>query len=299
MKHELRLFLIALQFFTRVPVPAWVGFQPEWLNQSARYFPLVGACVGAAGASVLWAASLVFPPVVAVGLSMVATMLITGGFHEDGLADTFDALGGAVSRERALEIMKDSRIGSYGALALVMVLGLKAAALVALMSISISTSMSSSLSLSLLTSLTSWSLWSLWAALPWHISMPALPLALPVLLFAHTASRAAAATLIFALPYAGDVAHAKAKPLAQRISPAGLVVAWVSTLTVGALAALCFGLPLAWWLGSVAAAVLGCLGCGAWLHRRLGGTTGDGLGATQQITELLMLLAALAWARFA
>ena len=274
MTHELRLFFIALQFFTRVPVPAWVGFQPEWLNQSARYFPLVGACVGAAGAGVLWAAGLVWPPAVAVGLSMAATMLITGGFHEDGLADTFDALGGAVSRERALEIMKDSRIGSYGALALVLVLGLKAAALVALASMSSMSSMSS-------------------------ITLLAVPLALPTLLFAHTASRAAATTLIFALPYAGDVAHAKAKPLAQRISLAGLVVAWVSALAVGAAAAASCGLPLSWFVVSLAAAVLGCAGCGAWLRHRLGGTTGDGLGATQQITELLMLLAALAWARFA
>ena len=274
MTHELRLFFIALQFFTRVPVPAWVGFQPEWLNQSARYFPLVGACVGAAGAGVLWAAGLVWPPAVAVGLSMAATMLITGGFHEDGLADTFDALGGAVSRERALEIMKDSRIGSYGALALVLVLGLKAAALVALASMSSMPSMSS-------------------------ITLLAVPLALPVLLFAHAASRAAATTLIFALPYAGDVAHAKAKPLAQRISLAGLVVAWVSALAVGAAAAASCGLPLSWFVVSLAAAVLGCAGCGAWLRHRLGGTTGDGLGATQQITELLMLLAALAWARFA
>ena len=269
--HELRLFLIALQFFTRVPVPAWVGFQPEWLNQSARYFPLVGACVGAAGAGVLWAASTVWPAAVAVGLSMVATMLATGGFHEDGLADTFDALGGAVSRERALEIMKDSRIGSYGALALVMVLGLKAVALVALMSMSLLA----------------------------PVASIAVPLALPTLLFAHTASRAAATTLIFALPYAGDLAHAKAKPLAQRISAGGLVVAWVSTCGVGALAAACSGLPLAWFLVVLAAAALGCAACGAWLRHRLGGTTGDGLGATQQITELLMLLAALAWARFA
>ncbi len=271
MIHELRLFLIALQFFTRVPVPAWVGFQPEWLNQSARYFPLVGACVGAVGAGVLWAASAVWPPAVAVGLSMVATMLATGGFHEDGLADTFDALGGAVSRERALEIMKDSRIGSYGALALVMLLGLKAAALIALVSMS-----------SLM-----------------FTSALAVPLALPTLLFAHTASRAAATTLIFALPYAGDVAHAKAKPLAQRISAGGLVVAWVSTLVVGVLIAACCGLPLAWFVAGVAAAALGCAACGAWLQHRLGGSTGDGLGATQQITELLMLLAALAWARFA
>ncbi len=289
MIHELRLFLIALQFFTQVPVPAWVGFQPEWLNQSARYFPLVGACVGAVGAGVLWAASAVWPPAVAVGLSMVATMLATGGFHDDGLADTFDALGGAVSRERALEIMKDSRIGSYGALALVMLLCLKAAALIALVS------MSSLMSTSWLAPLSS------------LVSMPSLmftsalavPLALPTLLFAHTASRAAATTLIFALPYAGDVAHAKAKPLAQRISAGGLVVAWVSTLVVGVLIAACCGLPLAWFVAGVAAAALGCAACGAWLQHRLGGSTGDGLGATQQITELLMLLAALAWARFA
>ncbi len=289
MIHELRLFLIALQFFTRVPVPARVGFQPEWLNQSARYFPLVGACVGAVGAGVLWAASVVWPPAVAVGLSMVATMFVTGGFHEDGLADTFDALGGAVSRERALEIMKDSRIGSYGALALVMVLGLKAAALVALMSMPSLMAMPSLTFLSLPGSMQS----------PAIASVLALPLALPTLLFAHTASRAAATTLIFALPYAGDVAHAKAKPLAQRISAGGLVVAWVSTLVVGALIAACYGLPLGWFVAGVAAAALGCAASGAWLRHRLGGTTGDGLGATQQITELLMLLAALAWARFA
>jgi adenosylcobinamide-GDP ribazoletransferase len=156
MRHELRLFFVALQFLTRLPVPRWVGHEPEWLNQSARHFPLVGALVGAAGATVLWGAGTVFPPAVAVGLSMAATLVLTGAFHEDGLADTFDALGGAVSRERALAIMKDSRIGSYGATALVIVLGLKAAAL---------------------------------AAMP-------LALAVPALLIAHTASRAAAVLLI-------------------------------------------------------------------------------------------------------
>ncbi|MES3015489.1 MAG: adenosylcobinamide-GDP ribazoletransferase [Pseudomonadota bacterium] len=112
MIHELRLFFVALQFLTRVPSPRWVGFEPDWLNQSARWFPLVGAFVGAVAALVLWAASVVFPPAVAVGLSIAVSVLLTGGFHEDGLADTTDALGGAVGRERALEIMKDSRIGS-------------------------------------------------------------------------------------------------------------------------------------------------------------------------------------------
>ena len=256
MTHELRLFFIALQFLTRVPVPAWVGFEPMWLNQSARYFPLVGSCVGLVGAGVLWASSLVFPPAVGVGLSMAATLVMTGAFHEDGLADTFDALGGAESRERALAIMKDSRIGSYGALALLVVLGTKAAAL---------------------------------ASLP-------LALALPGLVFAHTASRAAATTLIFALPYAGDVAHAKAKPLAQRISGAGLMVAWGSVGLVGAALWGAFAVPAPWLAGGALVALVACAACGAWLHRRLQGYTGDGLGATQQLSELLVLLGVLAMA---
>ncbi|MBC8058279.1 MAG: adenosylcobinamide-GDP ribazoletransferase, partial [Rhizobiales bacterium] len=67
--HELRLVFVALQFLTRVPVPRWVGFEPDWLNQSARWFPLIGLFVGAVAAGVLWAASAVFPPAVTVGLS--------------------------------------------------------------------------------------------------------------------------------------------------------------------------------------------------------------------------------------
>ncbi len=251
MAHELRLFFIAMQFLTRVPAPRWVGFEPDWLNQSARYFPALGLCVGAVAALVLWVAGRVFPPAVAVGLSMAATLVLTGGFHEDGLADTFDALGGAVSRERALAIMKDSRIGSYGALALLIVLGLKAATL---------------------------------TALP-------LALAVPALLLAHTTSRACAVLLIRWLPYAGDVEHAKAKPLAQRVSAGGVSVALAWAMLVGALL-------VAWRPAQAPLVVLslllaggGTLWCFAWLHRRLGGYTGDGLGATQQITELLVLLA--------
>jgi adenosylcobinamide-GDP ribazoletransferase len=258
MLHELRLFFIALQFFTRLPVPRWVGYEPEWLNQSARHFPLVGALVGGVGAAVLWAACWVFPMPVAVGLSMVATVLLTGAFHEDGLADTCDGLGGAVSRERALEIMKDSRIGTYGAVGLLLVLGLKAVTLVAL-------------------------------PLPWVCA---------ALILAHTASRAAAVSLIRWLPYAGEVAHAKAKPLAQRISTWGLAVAWAWVLVVGALLLLW---NLAWWpavLGGTVLTVLCALVCAAWLKRRLGGMTGDTLGATQQLSELLVLLGCLAWLRF-
>src|SRR5262245_58591993 len=134
MTHELRLFFVALQFLTRVPAPRWVGFEPAWLSACVRHFPLVGAGVGLWGAAVLWAALQFWPPMVAALLSLAGTVWLTGAFHEDGLADTCDALGGAVSRERALEIMKDSRIGSYGAIALVLALGLKVALVAALVS---------------------------------------------------------------------------------------------------------------------------------------------------------------------
>ena len=99
--HELRLVFIAMQFFTRIPVPRWVGFEPDWLHASARHFSLIGLLVGAFGALVLGAASQVLSLPVAVWLSMAATLLLTGGFHEDGWADTCDGLGGAVGRTAA------------------------------------------------------------------------------------------------------------------------------------------------------------------------------------------------------
>ncbi len=258
--HELRLVFVAMQFFTRVPVPRWVGFEPEWLHESARHFSLIGLLVGAFGALVLWASSQALSLPVAVGLSMAATMLLTGGFHEDGWADTCDALGGgsggAVGRERALEIMKDSRIGAYGAMGLVTMLALKAATL---------------------------------ASLPVEWGCAAL-------LIGHTASRAAAVSLIRFLPYAGDVEHAKAKPLAQRISTAGFAVACGWVLAVAGVLALWRPLWTVPVVGGIVSAAFGALWCARWFRRRLGGVTGDTLGATQQLTELLVLLSwAAAW----
>ncbi len=256
MLHQVRLFFIALQFFTRVPIPGWTGFQPEWLHQSARYFPLVGAVVGLWSAAVLWLAMLVFPNSVAVVLAMAASIWLTGGFHEDGLADTCDGLGGAVSRERALEIMKDSRLGSYGALGLFLMLGLKAATLVGLAD-----------------------------ADP--------TLALTALLWAHLASRAAPVWLMHALPYAGDAAHAKAKPLATQIGGAELGMALGTVVLASGL--------WAWLLPDDIPLLLGAIVTGAGLtffmqsllERRLGGYTGDNLGATQQVVEVGALMACL------
>ncbi|WP_250533293.1 adenosylcobinamide-GDP ribazoletransferase [Caballeronia sp. AZ10_KS36] len=129
---ELRYFFTALGYFTRVPVPRWVGFERDYLNAAARYFPLVGAMVGGVAALVYLAALRVFPAGIAVLLSMAATLLLTGAFHEDGLADCADAFGGGYTRDDVLRIMHDSRIGAFGAIALVIALLLKWQSLAAL-----------------------------------------------------------------------------------------------------------------------------------------------------------------------
>lgn len=123
--HQLRLFFTALQFFTRLPIPAWVGFDAAWLNQAARYFPLVGLVVAALTATVYALAAWLLPAPVAVILSTAAGIYATGAFHEDGFADMCDGFGGGMSASRVLEIMKDSRIGAYGAIGIVCMLALK------------------------------------------------------------------------------------------------------------------------------------------------------------------------------
>ncbi|WP_341312943.1 adenosylcobinamide-GDP ribazoletransferase [Paraburkholderia sp. IMGN_8] len=122
---ELRYFFTALGYFTRVPVPRWVGYEPHYLNAAARYFPLVGVLIGGLSALVYLAALRVFPAGVAVLLSMAASLVVTGAFHEDGLADCVDAFGGAYTRDDVLRIMHDSRVGTFGAIALVIALALK------------------------------------------------------------------------------------------------------------------------------------------------------------------------------
>jgi len=275
--HQIRLLLIAVQFLTRVPVPAWVGYQPEWLQRCMAYFPTVGAFVGLVGALVLAAASYWWPPAVAVVLSMMATVWLTGGFHEDGLADTFDALGGAVSRERALEIMKDSRIGSYGSLALILMQGLKAAVLMALAT-------------PLLNELTS--------AETSGVRQVLLAWTMMGLVWCHTCSRLVPVWLTRFLPYGGDLAHAKAKPLAMQVGSSTLLGATANTVLIGMVmwAWLAWqGWPTATFVHAAwyaaAAMLVGALVCGRWFLRRLGGFTGDALGASQQITEVMGLLA--------
>jgi len=250
--RELRLIGVALQFLSRCPLPpAWLQpWQPPWLNDCVRHFPLVGALLGAAAGAVLWGAGQLWNPWIAALLALAFSAWACGGFHEDGLADTCDGLGGAVSRERALAIMKDSRIGSYGALGLLFVTALRVAALAALAARDLQVA--------------AWALVWVGAAARW------LPVALMGL-----------------LPYAGDAEHAKAKPLAigLNLQPAGWALLW--------LLALAAALPLTVRAFALSAGVLLVLLCTlrAWLRRRLGGYTGDTLGASEQLAEAALLLA--------
>jgi adenosylcobinamide-GDP ribazoletransferase len=126
------LFFIALQFFTRLPIPRWVGFEPGWLQHASRYFPLVGLVVAAICGAAYLLASWLLPSAVAVLLAVAAGIYLTGAFHEDGFADMCDGFGGGLTRERVLEIMKDSRIGAYGAIGILSLLAVKCVALVSL-----------------------------------------------------------------------------------------------------------------------------------------------------------------------
>jgi adenosylcobinamide-GDP ribazoletransferase len=246
-RRECRLFLTAVQYFTRVPVPAWVGHSAAQLDGSARYFPAVGLLLGVYSAGAYAVAAAFWHPVVAALLATVVTVLATGAFHEDGLADTVDGLGGGMTRERALEIMKDSRVGSFGVLALLLVLGLKMALL---------------------------------GTAPRVAVLVALPAA-------HAVSRWLATTVIWRSRYVRLDDSSRAKPVTQSLGGRG--VAFGATWMLPALGACAW---LSW--SATCAALLGAFAVRAWLvrwfERRLGGYTGDALGATQQLTEVAFYL---------
>ncbi|MEJ7807206.1 MAG: adenosylcobinamide-GDP ribazoletransferase [Telluria sp.] len=241
-----------MQFFTRLPIPRWVGFEPQWLHHAARYFPLVGSVVAAVTGLVYVAAAYLWPAPVAVLLSTAAGIYLTGAFHEDGFADMCDGFGGGLTRERVMEIMKDSRIGTYGAVGALLLLATKCTLL----------------------------------------SLMAPPVAISALLLAHPLSRLAASSLIWKLDYARD--DGKAKPMAQHMTGAefaiGAACAAIPALYLGALGYLA-------WL-AIGACALAAAAAAIWLGtkfvRRIGGYTGDCLGAVQQVSEVAIYLCLLA-----
>jgi len=245
--YEVRLLLTAVMFYTRIPCPRWVGYSDEQVNRSTRYFPAIGWIVGALVALVIGLAYQVLPVAVAVVIGLAVGVLITGAFHEDGFGDVCDGFGGGSSRERTLEIMKDSRLGSFAVIGLILLFALKIAVLTYLVGVE-----------------------------PWY--------GLVGLVFIHVLSRSSIVTIIFFDSYARLDASSKVRSIGHKISAGGLIVSFAWLLPF---------IPLLWqrpwWFLCVPVALLLRLFLGAWFKHRLGGYTGDCLGAAQQIIEVVCL----------
>ena len=240
MRKQLHIFLNAIMFYTRIPVPKNLPYSDEILNRSTRYFPFVGWIVGGISAAAFYVLQLIFPPELAILLSMLATIFVTEAFHEDGFADFCDGFGGGYTRERILTIMKDSRIGTYGSIGLIGMLAIKFMSLHA-------------------------------------IDAAAIPL---ILLAGHSLSRLMPILIIYTSEYSREDASSKTKPIGKKGKGLDFALA------------VCFGLtflifiPLSYSLAILPVLLLTAFIFRRYITRKIGGYTGDCLGALQQITEV-------------
>ncbi|MBX2844295.1 MAG: adenosylcobinamide-GDP ribazoletransferase [Flammeovirgaceae bacterium] len=246
-QKEIQIFFNALVFYSRIPGPSWIKHSEDNLNKATRYFPLIGWIVGGISIITFLLANQILPKNISLVLSMVAGILTTGGFHEDGFADVCDGFGGGWTKSKILEIMKDSRVGTYGGLGLVLMLLLK------------------------------------------FFSLSEIPenLLITSILVGHTVSRFLASSFIFTHQYVREDALSKAKPVAKKLSYKNLFIAaffGISPLFIFPnLTYLLVIIPLfiiKWWLGK-------------YFIKWIGGYTGDCLGATQQISEIVILLSVI------
>lgn len=254
------LFFTALMFYTRLPVPKGIDYSEDLLNRSTVFFPLIGWIVGGIGVGTYWLGGILFPPELAVLLSMIATVWATGAFHEDGFADVCDGFGGGWNKTQILTIMKDSRLGTYGAIGLGLLLAVKFFALLKLLP---------------------------GEPFGWNVALKYIS--------AHSLSRWVATTIIATMPYAREDEQSKAKPIAKGIAGGPLAIATVFGLLPTAVLCWLTGLwvyvtfliPL--WLVRWRLMVF--------FRKWLGGYTGDCLGATQQLTEVVTYLSyvSLVW----
>lgn len=247
--REATRYLVAQQFLTRLPTPRWIDYEPGGLARAAKYFPLVGLVVGGLSALIWLIVAPVVPSPVAAGLALGFLILATGALHEDGFADCCDGLGGGANRERALEIMRDSRIGAYGAIGLIMTIGLR------------------------------------WVALSgFDLASGAIALVL-----ASVFGRGAMVALLSYGAYART--EGAARDVKDGVTKSELLIAVIFCVAVAIIMAGLTG------LFALLAVLAGSALWLAWLTHRLGGYTGDGLGAAEQIGQIVALLwLAAAWA---
>lgn len=237
-RSELETFLGAVRFFTRLPVPGTLGQDASALAKAMRYFPAIGLIVGALAGLAFAVTTFFWPKTLAVLAAMATAMLVTGALHEDGWSDMVDGFGGGRDRERVLAIMRDSNIGSFGAVGLGMLLLVRFFALI-------------------------------------EVDMLLVPVAL---IAGHAVSRLCSTGVFHLLDYAR--ADGKAKPFTDKLGKNDLVFAAVTALLPVLLLSPLQSLP----------ALLFAAAATGWLwrlfKRRLGGYTGDCLGAVQQLAEV-------------
>lgn len=251
LRREREFLIAALMFYTRLPTPANASHSELILNRSRKYFPLIGILVGGLSALVYCMTVAVLPSSICIVLSMIATVLATGAFHEDGFADTCDGFGGGWDKKQVLTIMKDSRLGTYGAIGLFSILALK-------------------------------------FTLLFELSQQAMLTFACMLLASHALSRQYSSSVIECFDYVQDIDLSKVKPITDR----RLGRADISTSIALTFVAM-LGLLLLEPLASLCAALLAA--CGAYIfaryaRTRIGGYTGDVLGAIQQIAEVLFYI---------
>lgn len=252
LKQEWIYFCTAVMFFTRIPIPFQLPWSNAIMNQSQKYYSWTGLIVGGVYALVFYVAQLLFGNEIAIILAIISCVMLTGAFHEDGFTDVCDAFGGGYGKEKILSIMKDSRIGAYGTVGIVLLLLLKYQGLVQLAhSVSVS-------------------------------------FVIFILIFANSASRFIAATTIYTHQYVRDTESSKAKPVADQALPfSSLLVGFVALMVPVAVFNMWIYLvvlPTAYFAKMVLA---------AYFKKLIGGYTGDGLGAIQQVSEVVIYLATL------
>jgi adenosylcobinamide-GDP ribazoletransferase len=265
--------LLALQFLTRVPVPGIGRLSEEavriGLGRAVAWFPFVGAVVGSITAGTFLLADQLWPRLVAVILALIVEALVTGAFHEDAVADFCDGIGGGRNPEHVRQIMKDSRIGSYGALGLTLGVSLRATLMYSLAEF----------------------------------------LTLPAIIAAATLGRLTAVAVMATTPPAptpGRTPEVAANLVSiASFAPASLAstfapgirtrdVALAFAMALPGLLPFALAAPLRL-LSAVLAATAFLFWFRPLLLRRVGGTTGDCLGFAVYATQVLLLLAATAW----
>ncbi|MFC2097239.1 adenosylcobinamide-GDP ribazoletransferase [Bacteroidota bacterium] len=240
MKNEFKIFLTALMFYTRIPVPENTGYSEKNLNKASRYFPLIGIIVGGTGALVFWGTNYLFSVQISILMSMGIMILLTGAFHEDALSDFCDGFGGGFSKDKILSIMKDSHIGTYGAIGLIILL------------------------------LSKFFLLS-------EFNPANIPL---ILIVAHAHSRIYPVILIYTSKYVREGDDSKSKSVGKKQSISSLFIA----IIFGCMPLLLIETIVIPFL--LIANVLIFIFFRYYIHKKIGGYTGDVLGTLQQFTEI-------------